>query len=97
MSEGDSVGESIHGKPSVVAVFFTRIGQVKCLYHLFVNFISEKCVCSLSKSVLWPLSSKYYANVFCDRRVFHMFYRNFQCLNACLSSMVSRAFVNVYL
>uniref|UniRef100_A0A8C4GJC8 Protein RER1 n=1 Tax=Dicentrarchus labrax TaxID=13489 RepID=A0A8C4GJC8_DICLA len=28
MSEGDSVGESIHGKPSVVAAFFTRIGQV---------------------------------------------------------------------
>ena len=29
MSEGDSVGDSIHGKPSVVAAFFTRIGQVK--------------------------------------------------------------------
>lgn len=29
MSEGDSVGESIHGKPSVVYAFFTRIGQVK--------------------------------------------------------------------
>ncbi|CAL9702772.1 unnamed protein product [Knipowitschia caucasica] len=28
MSEGDSAGESIHGKPSVVGVFFTRIGQV---------------------------------------------------------------------
>ncbi|TKS77399.1 Protein RER1 [Collichthys lucidus] len=28
MSEGDSVGESIHGKPSVVAAFFTRIGQI---------------------------------------------------------------------
>lgn len=28
MSEGDSVGESIHGKPSVVGAFFTRIGQV---------------------------------------------------------------------
>ncbi|XP_028309920.1 protein RER1 isoform X2 [Gouania willdenowi] len=28
MSEGDSVGESIHGKTSVVAAFFTRIGQV---------------------------------------------------------------------
>lgn len=34
MSEGDSVGESIHGKPSVVGVFFTRIGQVKCLFFL---------------------------------------------------------------
>uniref|UniRef100_A0A8C4GJY3 Protein RER1 n=1 Tax=Dicentrarchus labrax TaxID=13489 RepID=A0A8C4GJY3_DICLA len=31
MSEGDSVGESIHGKPSVVAAFFTRIGQ-ECFY-----------------------------------------------------------------
>lgn len=31
MSEGDSVGESIHGKPSVVTAFFTRIGQVKYL------------------------------------------------------------------
>lgn len=29
MSEGDSVGDSIHGKPSVVSAFFTRIGQVK--------------------------------------------------------------------
>ncbi|KAG7227020.1 hypothetical protein INR49_022367 [Caranx melampygus] len=28
MSEGDSVGESIHGKPSVVAAFFTRVGQI---------------------------------------------------------------------
>uniref|UniRef100_A0A3B3I8B9 Protein RER1 n=2 Tax=Oryzias latipes TaxID=8090 RepID=A0A3B3I8B9_ORYLA len=28
MSEGDSVGESIHGKSSVVAAFFTRVGQV---------------------------------------------------------------------
>lgn len=28
MSEGDSVGESIHGKPSAVASFFTRLGQV---------------------------------------------------------------------
>lgn len=28
MSEGDSVGDSIHGKSSVVAAFFTRTGQV---------------------------------------------------------------------
>lgn len=28
MSEGDSVGESVHGKPSVVYRFFTRLGQV---------------------------------------------------------------------
>uniref|UniRef100_A0A667Y3F0 Protein RER1 n=1 Tax=Myripristis murdjan TaxID=586833 RepID=A0A667Y3F0_9TELE len=28
MSEGDSVGESIHGKPSAVATFFTRLGQI---------------------------------------------------------------------
>uniref|UniRef100_A0A3B4FQ03 Protein RER1 n=1 Tax=Pundamilia nyererei TaxID=303518 RepID=A0A3B4FQ03_9CICH len=28
MSEGDSAGESIHGKTSVVAAFFTRVGQV---------------------------------------------------------------------
>ncbi|PWA30912.1 hypothetical protein CCH79_00010611, partial [Gambusia affinis] len=28
MSEGDSVGESIHGKPSVVAAFFTGVGTV---------------------------------------------------------------------
>lgn len=42
MSEGDSVGESIHGKPSVVAVFFTRIGQVKCLYDLFLGFSFRK-------------------------------------------------------
>ncbi|XP_061759760.1 protein RER1 isoform X3 [Nerophis ophidion] len=28
MSEGDSVGESIHGKPNVVTTFFTRIGQI---------------------------------------------------------------------
>ncbi|XP_054631648.1 protein RER1 isoform X3 [Dunckerocampus dactyliophorus] len=28
MSEGDSVGESIHGKPYIVATFFTRIGQI---------------------------------------------------------------------
>ncbi|XP_035761526.1 protein RER1 isoform X2 [Neolamprologus brichardi] len=28
MSEGDSAGESIHGKSSVVAAFFTRVGQV---------------------------------------------------------------------
>ncbi|XP_077168510.1 protein RER1 isoform X1 [Paroedura picta] len=28
MSEGDSTGESIHGKPSVVYRFFTRLGQV---------------------------------------------------------------------
>lgn len=31
MSEGDSVGESIHGKPSAVAGFFSRLGQVRCL------------------------------------------------------------------
>nr|XP_057940026.1 protein RER1 isoform X2 [Doryrhamphus excisus] len=28
MSEGDSVGESIHGKPYIVATFLTRIGQI---------------------------------------------------------------------
>lgn len=28
MSEGDSVGESVHGKPSVVYRFFSRLGQV---------------------------------------------------------------------
>lgn len=28
MSEGDSVGDSVHGKPSVVYRFFTRLGQV---------------------------------------------------------------------
>uniref|UniRef100_A0A8B9HUB9 Protein RER1 n=1 Tax=Astyanax mexicanus TaxID=7994 RepID=A0A8B9HUB9_ASTMX len=28
MSEGDSSGESIHGKPSVVGSFFSRLGQV---------------------------------------------------------------------
>nr|XP_023697345.1 protein RER1-like isoform X1 [Paramormyrops kingsleyae] len=28
MSEGDSVGESVHGKPSTIASFFTRLGQV---------------------------------------------------------------------
>ncbi|XP_034000914.1 protein RER1 isoform X2 [Trematomus bernacchii] len=28
MSEGDSAGESIHGKTSVVGAFFTRVGQV---------------------------------------------------------------------
>uniref|UniRef100_A0A2K5Q497 Protein RER1 n=1 Tax=Cebus imitator TaxID=2715852 RepID=A0A2K5Q497_CEBIM len=28
MSEGDSVGESVHGKPSVVYRFFTRLGQI---------------------------------------------------------------------
>jgi len=41
MSEGDSVGESIHGKPSVVAAFFTRIGQVKCLS--LMSIISHNC------------------------------------------------------
>lgn len=57
MSEGDSVGESIHGKPSVVAVFFTRIGQVKCLYNVSALFH----VVSL---VFRQLSLKYYANKF---------------------------------
>uniref|UniRef100_A0AAY5EYZ5 Protein RER1 n=1 Tax=Electrophorus electricus TaxID=8005 RepID=A0AAY5EYZ5_ELEEL len=28
MSEGDSSGESIHGKPSVIGSFFTRLGQI---------------------------------------------------------------------
>uniref|UniRef100_A0A3B3SNU8 Protein RER1 n=1 Tax=Paramormyrops kingsleyae TaxID=1676925 RepID=A0A3B3SNU8_9TELE len=28
MSEGDSVGEAIHGKPSVIGRFFTRLGQI---------------------------------------------------------------------
>ncbi|XP_072538415.1 protein RER1 isoform X2 [Salminus brasiliensis] len=28
MSEGDSSGESIHGKPSVIGGFFTRLGQI---------------------------------------------------------------------
>ncbi|KAM9176115.1 protein RER1 isoform 1-T1 [Mergus octosetaceus] len=28
MSEGDSIGESVHGKPSVVYRFFTRLGQI---------------------------------------------------------------------
>lgn len=28
MSEGDSIGDSVHGKPSVVYRFFTRLGQV---------------------------------------------------------------------
>ncbi|KAM9431649.1 protein RER1 isoform 2-T3 [Salvelinus alpinus] len=28
MSEGDSVGESIHGKPSTIGSFFTRVGQI---------------------------------------------------------------------
>lgn len=37
MSEGDSVGESIHGKPSVVAAFFTRIGQVIFFFFFFMN------------------------------------------------------------
>lgn len=36
MSEGDSVGDSIHGKPSVVSAFFTRIGQVKYIL-LIIN------------------------------------------------------------
>lgn len=42
MSEGDSVGESIHGKPSVVAVFFTRIGQVKMPLPSVCPFLFEK-------------------------------------------------------
>uniref|UniRef100_A0A8L2Q9V6 Protein RER1 n=1 Tax=Rattus norvegicus TaxID=10116 RepID=A0A8L2Q9V6_RAT len=28
MSEGDSVGDSVHGKPSVVYRFFSRLGQI---------------------------------------------------------------------
>ncbi|KAF6345506.1 retention in endoplasmic reticulum sorting receptor 1 [Rhinolophus ferrumequinum] len=28
MSEGDSIGDSVHGKPSVVYRFFTRLGQI---------------------------------------------------------------------
>lgn len=32
MSEGDSIGESVHGKPSVVYRFFTRLGQVGFLW-----------------------------------------------------------------
>ncbi|KAM4646600.1 protein RER1 isoform 2-T6 [Amazona ochrocephala] len=28
MSEGDSIGESVHGKPSVVYRFFSRLGQI---------------------------------------------------------------------
>ncbi|KAG8540427.1 hypothetical protein GDO81_019322 [Engystomops pustulosus] len=28
MSEGDSIGDSVHGKPSVVYRFFTRLGQM---------------------------------------------------------------------
>uniref|UniRef100_A0A8C4KL00 Protein RER1 n=1 Tax=Dromaius novaehollandiae TaxID=8790 RepID=A0A8C4KL00_DRONO len=28
MSEGDSIGESVHGKPSMVYRFFTRLGQI---------------------------------------------------------------------
>lgn len=38
MSEGDSAGESIHGKPSVVTAFFTGIGQVICLLLRSSNF-----------------------------------------------------------
>lgn len=40
MSEGDSVGDSIHGKPSVVGAFFTRIGQVIYLFPI----ITSKCL-----------------------------------------------------
>ncbi|XP_065387151.1 protein RER1 isoform X5 [Macaca fascicularis] len=51
MSEGDSVGESVHGKPSVVYRFFTRLGQgwyivtyALGIYHLnlFIAFLSPK-------------------------------------------------------
>lgn len=49
MSEGDSVGDSIHGKPSVVSAFFTRIGQVSYIYiyihQLDYNYIiTRKCL-----------------------------------------------------
>ncbi|XP_019316690.1 protein RER1 isoform X2 [Panthera pardus] len=51
MSEGDSVGDSVHGKPSVVYRFFTRLGQgwyivtyALGIYHLnlFIAFLSPK-------------------------------------------------------
>ncbi|CAB1336911.1 unnamed protein product [Coregonus sp. 'balchen'] len=51
MSEGDSVGESIHGKPSTIGSFFTRVGQgwyivtyALGIYHLnlFIAFLSPK-------------------------------------------------------
>uniref|UniRef100_A0A803YIF3 Protein RER1 n=2 Tax=Phasianidae TaxID=9005 RepID=A0A803YIF3_MELGA len=51
MSEGDSIGESVHGKPSVVYRFFTRLGQgwyivtyALGIYHLnlFIAFLSPK-------------------------------------------------------
>lgn len=37
MSEGDSVGDSVHGKPSVVYRFFTRLGQVGLSRVRWVN------------------------------------------------------------
>lgn len=44
MSEGDSVGDSIHGKPSVVSAFFTRIGQVKYITYNKQEMVINDCM-----------------------------------------------------
>ena len=47
MSEGDSVGESIHGRPSTIAAFFTRLGQVtwddRDHWHLSIDGLLYGC------------------------------------------------------
>lgn len=45
MSEGDSVGESVHGKPSVVYRFFTRLGQVGGFLVDECKYLKKKLDC----------------------------------------------------
>nr|XP_060615048.1 protein RER1 [Anolis sagrei ordinatus] len=54
MSEGDSTGDSIHGKPSVVYRFFTRLGQVGSTHNSF-------CECDILPflSPLFPFQGWY--------------------------------------
>lgn len=51
MSEGDSIGESVHGKPSVVYRFFSRLGQVGFVKDFSDSFRSRSH-CSFLNSLL---------------------------------------------
>lgn len=46
MPEGDSAGESIHGKPSAIGNFFKRLGQVRLL---------EMTIQVISRPAIWEL------------------------------------------
>ncbi|XP_018083345.1 protein RER1 isoform X2 [Xenopus laevis] len=56
MSEGDSVGESVHGKPSVVFRFFSRFGQI---YQSFLDrstpYAAVRWAMTLSLSLIYMI------------------------------------------